>query len=102
MPSSPPRKFTVVLALLALSLVPSSALAQQWNDGSPARLQPAVLQKRNFLVRVEGSGTVTRSPDGAVYDPGTVVTLTATAATGATFQNWKVNGAKRRQERDPS
>jgi hypothetical protein len=33
-------------------------------------------------------GTVTRSPDLALYDPGTVVTLTATPASGYAFSRW--------------
>jgi hypothetical protein len=33
-------------------------------------------------------GTVTRSPDLAQYDPGTVVTLTATPASGYAFSRW--------------
>jgi hypothetical protein len=35
-----------------------------------------------------GGGTVTRSPDLALYDPGTVVTLTATPALGFAFSRW--------------
>ena len=35
-----------------------------------------------------GGGTVTRSPDLAQYDPGTVVTLTATPALGYAFSRW--------------
>jgi len=33
-------------------------------------------------------GTITRSPDAASYAPGTVVTLTATPASGYTFTGW--------------
>ncbi|NTV80920.1 MAG: DNRLRE domain-containing protein [Candidatus Aminicenantes bacterium] len=33
-------------------------------------------------------GTVTRAPDRAQYDPGTVVTLTATPASGFAFSRW--------------
>jgi len=54
-------------------------------------IDPAVLQKRNLLVRVEGDGTVTKTPDGAIYEPGTEVSLTATPATGGTFQKWRIN-----------
>jgi uncharacterized repeat protein (TIGR02543 family) len=35
-----------------------------------------------------GGGTVTRSPDAASYTAGTVVTLTATPASGYTFSSW--------------
>lgn len=56
-------------------------------------LDPTQLLKRNLLVNVVGSGTVGRSPDGGVYDSGTVVTLTATPASGYTFQKWKLDNA---------
>jgi pectate lyase len=37
---------------------------------------------------VSGSGTVARNPNAATYPAGTVVTLTATPATGFTFAGW--------------
>lgn len=39
-------------------------------------------------------GTVTNSPSGSSFTPGTIVTMTATAATGYTFSGWSgaVNG----------
>ena len=45
-------------------------------------------------VNPTGGGTITCSPSSAngVYTYGTVVTLTANAATGYTFQNWTVDG----------
>ncbi|MBR3799245.1 MAG: hypothetical protein IKK36_10075, partial [Bacteroidales bacterium] len=45
-------------------------------------------------VNPSGGGTITCSPSSAngVYTYGTVVTLTANAATGYTFQNWTVDG----------
>lgn len=39
-----------------------------------------------------GSGTVTKSPDAAMYDFGTVVTLTATADAGSEFAGWSGGG----------
>jgi uncharacterized repeat protein (TIGR02543 family) len=41
-----------------------------------------------LTVNVTGSGSVARSPDQPVYDHGTSVTLTATAAVGYHFVNW--------------
>ncbi|MCD6374216.1 MAG: DUF5123 domain-containing protein, partial [Caldisericaceae bacterium] len=38
---------------------------------------------------VEGSGTVTADPAGPYYDPGTVVTLTATPSPGWKFSAWE-------------
>ena len=41
-----------------------------------------------LAVNVVGSGSVTRNPDQAAYNPGTVVSLSATPATGWTFAGW--------------
>ncbi len=41
-----------------------------------------------LTVNVTGSGTVGKSPDQGAYDDGTVVTLTATPATGWHFVGW--------------
>jgi uncharacterized repeat protein (TIGR02543 family) len=41
-----------------------------------------------LTVSVTGSGSVTKSPDAPSYAPGTLVTLTATPATGYTFTGW--------------
>jgi len=41
-----------------------------------------------LTVTVSGSGTVTRSPNQATYASGSVVTLTATAASGFQFASW--------------
>ncbi|MEM7800952.1 MAG: choice-of-anchor Q domain-containing protein, partial [Chloroflexota bacterium] len=35
-----------------------------------------------------GSGSVSKSPDASAYEPGTIVTLTATAANGSLFSGW--------------
>jgi|GEM_PF-6750168 len=40
-------------------------------------------------VTVEGNGTVARSPAGSTFTAGTVVTLTATPATGYVFSHWE-------------
>jgi uncharacterized repeat protein (TIGR02543 family) len=42
----------------------------------------------NVAVSPSGSGTVAKSPNQAVYPPGSQVTLTATPATGYAFANW--------------
>jgi pectate lyase len=44
-----------------------------------------------LTITVSGSGTVARSPNQATYPSGTVVTLTATAASGFQFQGWSGN-----------
>lgn len=50
--------------------------------------QSATSQGYTLSTSIVGSGTVSRSPDQATYDAGTVVQLTATAATGWTFAGW--------------
>jgi uncharacterized repeat protein (TIGR02543 family) len=41
-----------------------------------------------LTTNIVGSGTVTRDPDQATYEPGTPVTLTAVPAGGYTFSGW--------------
>jgi len=41
-----------------------------------------------LAVNVAGSGSVTKNPDQAAYNPGDVVTLTATPAAGWSFAGW--------------
>src|SRR5206468_3076361 len=38
------------------------------------------------------AGSIATSPAGTTYQPGTVISLTATAATGYRFTGWRVNG----------
>jgi pectate lyase len=45
-------------------------------------------QTFTLTTNVSGSGTVTRSPNATSYASGTVVTLTATAASGFVFSGW--------------
>ena len=60
----------------------------------------APLPRFGLTVNKSGTGTVTSSPAGidcgstctATYDSGTLVTLTASPATGATFANWSGPG----------
>jgi uncharacterized repeat protein (TIGR02543 family) len=47
-----------------------------------------VLPKYTLSVSSSSGGTWTVSPSGSSFDSGTVVTLTASATTGYTFQNW--------------
>jgi hypothetical protein len=44
-----------------------------------------------LTVNIQGSGTVTKNPNQASYTYGTVVTLTATASTGWSFNHWGGN-----------
>ena len=48
------------------------------------------LPPEQFTINVQtsGSGTVTLTPSGGIYDAGTVVTLTAAAASGYQFSSW--------------
>jgi uncharacterized repeat protein (TIGR02543 family) len=46
------------------------------------------LIKYSLTVNLSGAGSVTLNPPGNSYDPGTVVTLTATPQNGATFAGW--------------
>jgi len=45
-----------------------------------------------ITIVIEGSGTVTKSPDTANYIPGTSVVLTATPAVGWRFVSWTIDG----------
>jgi len=45
-------------------------------------------QAHAIIVNIEGKGKVSKSPDQALYPPGTQVTLTATPANGWTFDSW--------------
>jgi M6 family metalloprotease-like protein/uncharacterized repeat protein (TIGR02543 family) len=47
--------------------------------------------KYTLTVKVVGSGTVGKSPNQVSYEPGTVVTLTATPVSGWTFSAWSGN-----------
>lgn len=42
----------------------------------------------SLTVQVSGNGTVALNPSGATFPSGTVITLTATPQTGATFSSW--------------
>ncbi len=44
-----------------------------------------------LTINVQGQGTVSASPPGPTYTPGTVVTLTASPAPGAAFNSWVGN-----------
>ncbi len=54
---------------------------------------PAAPVKYNLLANVAGEGSVTLDPAGGVYDPGTIVTATATADAGHSFTGWRVGSA---------
>jgi hypothetical protein len=41
----------------------------------------------------DGGGAVSKQPDRVYFDPGTTVTLTATASFGYTFLGWDIDGA---------
>jgi len=53
-----------------------------------ATFTPATAGPFTLTTSVTGSGSVTRSPNQQSYAAGTVVTLTASAATGFAFTNW--------------
>ncbi|MDZ7361895.1 MAG: T9SS type A sorting domain-containing protein [candidate division KSB1 bacterium] len=51
-------------------------------------IKPMIVTPFNLTVNTTGSGAVTVNPAGGVYNPGTVVTLTATPALGFQFSSW--------------
>lgn len=51
-------------------------------------IKPLIVTPFNLTVNTTGSGSVTVNPSGGVYNPGTVVTLTATPAFGFQFSGW--------------
>ncbi|MDZ7365706.1 MAG: InlB B-repeat-containing protein [candidate division KSB1 bacterium] len=52
-------------------------------------IKPGPLAAQHTLtVNTVGSGSVTLNPPGGIYNPGTVVTLTATPASGFQFSGW--------------
>ncbi|HVP12377.1 MAG TPA: hypothetical protein VMV94_14465 [Phycisphaerae bacterium] len=52
---------------------------------SPECMAPSTY---TLSVNITGQGTVTLNPAGGIYDPGTIVTLTANAASGWRFDHW--------------
>jgi hypothetical protein len=42
----------------------------------------------SLSTQIEGEGTISRSPEGISFSPGTQVTLTATPASASQFQGW--------------
>jgi uncharacterized repeat protein (TIGR02543 family) len=49
---------------------------------------PATTYTLSIAANPSGGGSIVKSPDQTSYDPGTIVTLTATPASGYTFNNW--------------
>jgi uncharacterized repeat protein (TIGR02543 family) len=77
----------------ALSAV--SSPRQSWETGFYSNYRLGVAEyvapptiKYPLTVNVVGSGQVTKDPDQSAYEPGTVVTLTATPQPEATFIGW--------------
>ncbi len=66
------------------------AVSELASDVRPANnlASGSFAQNWTLQVQVTGNGTVARNPSQAVYAPGTVVTLTATPATGWHFVGW--------------
>lgn len=54
-----------------------------------AHFIPVSPQQYTLAINVIGAGDVQLDPPGGVYDPNTVVTLTAAAATGYEFDGWE-------------
>lgn len=75
------KRTTIILITLSMPIL--AALIQGSGCG------PTDLSKMNLTVNKSGQGEVACSPDGYAYDLGTVVTLTATAATGWVFDHWE-------------
>jgi len=51
-------------------------------------IKPLIVTPFTLTVNTTGSGAVTINPSGGVYNPGTVVNLTATPALGFQFSGW--------------
>ena len=77
-PSRPVLALVVVLALVLAAGCKSAT--------APA--PPETRYQLTVAVSPLGGGTVSRAPDQAQYEPGTVVTLTATPAAGYVFTRW--------------
>jgi uncharacterized repeat protein (TIGR02543 family) len=64
----------------------------QWNDGAGAfyvdNVHSPALDRYKLTVSTVGSGSVTKTPGESTYTAGSVVTLTATPATGWSFSAW--------------
>ena len=58
------------------------------NKSVTATFTPVNQTSFSLITSVTGSGTISRSPNAANYAAGTVVTLTATAASGFHFTSW--------------
>ena len=58
-----------------------------WADVA-LEIKPLIVTPFTLTVNTTGSGAVTVNPSGGVYNPGTVVTLTATPALGFQFSGW--------------
>ena len=73
------------------TLDPTSPVFNLGDDGQPLGDLRWTEHPGQFLlaISVEGSGTVTADPAGPYYDPGTVVTLTATPSAGWKFVGWE-------------
>jgi lysyl endopeptidase len=58
------------------------------NKNVTATFSEIIVPQYTLTVNIVGQGGVTLNPPGGVYDEGTVVTLTATPASGWQFNNW--------------
>jgi hypothetical protein len=68
------KKIITIFVILFLILIMMSC------DGGPSGY--------TIETEVEGNGTITLDPDSEVYDPDTVVTITATPDAGWVFEGW--------------
>jgi hypothetical protein len=66
----------------------TSSITMSANKMVTAVFEPLPANEFTLTVNVSGSGSVTKSPDKGSYASGTEVTLTATPASGATFEGW--------------
>lgn len=62
--------------------------AQVTMDGDKTVTAVFVQVQYTLAASVTGQGSITLDPPGRIYDPGAVVTLTATAVTGWHFDHW--------------
>lgn len=80
-----PLVVVVIIVVAAAAIGAGAYIAMRGEDGEEHGENQFTL---TVSVNPSGAGTVSFSPPGGSYDSGTSVTLTASANSGYTFDNW--------------